>query len=366
MMLYSCHPAPSSAASASARSAKSAKRSFSVDIHCHVYIPAADRMVGDAAQTNWDAMYTFANEATREYNRRQMAEIRVPLTSVERRLADMDKAGIDVQALSPSPPQYYYSTPADVGRAAAHLVNDGIAEIVAGHPDRFVGLGTVPLQEPDFAVVELERIVNELGFRGVEISTNVAGEELSNPRFRRFFAKAEELGILIFLHPNGFSDGRRLTDHYFINVIGNPLESTIAVSHLIFDGVIADYPTLKICVAHGGGYLPAYAARMDHAHAAREDCRRVIDQAPSSYLKKLYFDTVVFSHAQLEYLVAQYGSDHILLGTDYPFDMAMTDPVGFIERAPKLKRADKDAIVGGNAARLLNLEVGNPTRARGR
>jgi aminocarboxymuconate-semialdehyde decarboxylase len=357
-MLYSCHPAPGGAASAAGGSAKApGKRPFTADIHCHVYIPAADQMVGDAAQTNWDAMHTFANEATREYNRQQMGAIRVPLTSVERRLADMDKAGIDVQALSPSPPQYYYSTPPDIGRAAAQLVNDGIAEIVAGHPDRFVGLGSVPMQEPDFAIKELERIVHELNFRGVEISTNVAGEELSAPRFRRFFAKAEELGILIFLHPNGFSDGRRLTDHYFINIIGNPLESTIAVSHLIFDGVIADYPTLKICVAHGGGYLPAYSARMDHAHAAREDCRRVIKQAPSSYLKKLYFDTVVFSHEQLEYLVAQYGSDHILLGTDYPFDMAMTDPVGFVQSAPGLTPGDQAAIVGGNAARLLNLKL---------
>lgn len=361
MMLYSCHPASPGSGAAPARVSESSKggrkRSFTADIHCHVYIPAADQMVGEAAQTNWDAMHTFANEATREYNRRQMAEIRVPLTSVARRLADMDKAGIDVQALSPSPPQYYYSTPPEVGRQAARLVNEGIAEIVAGHPDRFVGLGTVPLQDPGYAVKELEHIFKEFGFRGVEISTNVAGEELSHAKYRRFFAKAEELGMLIFLHPNGFSDGRRLTDHYFINVIGNPLESTIAVSHLIFDGVLADYPTLKICVAHGGGYLPAYAARMDHAHAAREDCRRVISQAPSSYLKKLYFDTVVFSHAQLEYLVAQYGSEHILLGTDYPFDMAMTDPVGFIESAPNLKKAEKAAIQGGNAARLLGLRV---------
>jgi aminocarboxymuconate-semialdehyde decarboxylase len=360
-MLYSCHPiARSGSRSQQARRGKG-KRPFAVDIHCHVYIPAADKAVGDAAATNWDAMYTYSNEATRQVNRKQMDVISVPLTSVERRLEDMDRTGVDVQALSPSPPQYYYSTPPDIGHAAARLVNDGIAEIVARYPERFVGFGSVPLQAPELAVRELERVVREHDFRGVEISTNVAGAELAEPRFRKFFAKAEELGVLIFMHPNGFSDGRRLTDHYFINVIGNPLESTIAVSHLIFSGVLAEHPKLKICVAHGGGYLPAYAARMDHAHKAREDCRRIIKRKPSSYLKKLYFDTVVFSHAQLEYLVAQYGSDHLLLGTDYPFDMAMTDPVGFVESAPKLKRAEKDAIAGGNAARLLKLR-----RSRGR
>lgn len=361
-MLYSCHPAaPRRGVNASRARGK---RPFSVDIHCHVYIPAADKVVGDAAETNWDAMHVYSNEATREVNRQQMEVIRVPLTSVERRLKDMDRSGVDVQALSPAPPQYYYSTPPDVGAAAARIVNDGIAEIVAAHPDRFVGFASVPMQAPRLAVRELERVVKEHGFRGVEISTNVAGAELSESQFRPFFAKAEELGVLVFMHPNGFSDGRRLADHYLINVIGNPLESTIAVSHLIFSGVIAEHPKLKICVAHGGGYLPAYSARMDHAHKARPDCRRVIKRKPSSYLKKLYFDTVVFSHEQLEYLVAQYGSDHLLLGTDYPFDMAMTDPVGFVQGAPHLKAAERAAICGGNAARLLKLRVPIERRAK--
>jgi len=361
-MLYSCHPAARGRVQAA--TGARGKRPFSVDIHCHVYIPAADKVVGDAATTNWDAMHTYSNEATREVNRKQMDVIRVPLTSVERRLKDMDRTGVDVQALSPSPPQYYYSTPPEIGAAAARIVNDGIAEIVAGHPDRFVGFGSLPLQAPDLAVRELERVVKEHGFRGIEISTNVAGAELSEPQFRKVFAKAEELGVLIFLHPNGFSDGRRLADHYFINVIGNPLESTIAVSHLIFGGVIAEHPKLKICVAHGGGYLPTYSARMDHAHKARPDCRRVIKRKPSSYLKKLYFDTVVFSHEQLEYLVAQYGSDHLLLGTDYPFDMAMTDPVGFVQSSPRLKTAEKAAICGGNAAKLLKLRVPEARRPK--
>ena len=155
---------------------------------------------------------------------------------------------------------------------------------------------------------------------------------------------------------NPLSDGARLGDHYFINVIGNPLDSTVAVSHLIFDGVLDAYPKLKICVAHGGGFLPAYSGRIDHAHAAREDCRRCIEEPPGNYLRRLYFDTVVFTEHQLEYLAGLYGCDRIVLGTDYPFDMGMYDPVGFVEGAAALTDADKEAIVGGNAARLLGIK----------
>src|SRR5262249_1636934 len=153
-------------------------------------------------------------------------------------------------------------------------------------------------------------------------------------KYRKFFAKAEELGALIFMHPIGTSEGRRMTDHYFANVIGHPVESSLAISHLIFGGVLDAHPKLKICVAHGGGYLPYYTGRMDHGPAARADCRTCISRKPSSYLKKqVYFDTVVFNRAQLEYLVAQYGREHVLLGTDYPYDMAEIDPVGFIDGA---------------------------------
>ncbi len=299
-------------------------------------------------------MGRFSNEATRAVQREQAEAVRPMLTSVERRIADMDRMGVDIQAISPAPPQYFYWTPPELGRDAARLINDNIAATVARHPDRLVGLGTVPMQAPEFAVAELERAVKTLGLRGVELCTNVAGADLSEERFRPVFAKAEELGVLVFLHPNGFPDGRRFSEHYFSNVIGNPLDSTMAVSHLIFGGVLDAYPKLKVCVAHGGGFLPAYAGRMDHAHGARSDCRVCIKKKPSWYLKKMYFDTIVFEESQLEYLVKTYGSDHILMGTDYPFDMGMYEPIEFVSRA-KLTAADKQAILGGNAARLLRL-----------
>jgi aminocarboxymuconate-semialdehyde decarboxylase len=361
-MLYTCHPAAAHAMRVPAKRARgkaAPRRHFTVDIHCHVLTLEAERLAQPAFRPDYEPMIRHANEATREVNRKQQENLRGKLTSVEQRLAEMNRLGIDVQAISPAPPQYYYWAPPELGRDTSRLINNNIAEIVARHADRFVGMGTVPMQAPELAVAELERMVKKLGLRGVEICTNVAGAELSEPRFRPFFAKAEELGILIFMHPNGFSDGRRLSDHYFINLIGNPLDSTVAVSHLIFGGVLEAHPRLKICVAHGGGYFPAYSGRFDHGHAARTDTRLGIKKKPSSYLRKLYFDSIVFTHRQLEYLVETWGGDHVLLGSDYPFDMAEPDPVRFVSTA-KLSAADKAAILGGNAAKLLKIKRSRP------
>jgi aminocarboxymuconate-semialdehyde decarboxylase len=326
-----------------------------IDLHCHVHVHSADHLLQADFQTQAEPMLAFASAATRETNKTQMRNVDSKLTSFHERLQDMNRLGIDIQTLSPSPFQFCYWAEPERGLAAARLVNDGIAEMIASTPGRFIGLATVPLQAPSLAVIELERAVRTLGLRGVEIATSVQGEELSDKRFRPFFSKAEELGVLIFLHPNGYSDGRRLADHYFINIIGNPLDATVAVSHLIFDGVLDALPKLKLCVAHGGGFLPAYAGRMDHAHAARPDCRRCIQEPPSSYLKRLHFDTVVFNAVQLEYLVREYGADHIVLGTDYPYDMAEPDPLGLVSRVAGLGAKERAAILGGNAARLLGL-----------
>jgi aminocarboxymuconate-semialdehyde decarboxylase len=323
-----------------------------VDVHGHVFVPEAEAVAKQA--TAAAALANDVSPATREVNRLQRERIQGKLTSVPARLADLDAMGIDVQVLSPAPPQFHYGIPPALGHEVARLINDRIAAMVAERPDRLVGLGTVPLQAPELAIAELERVVRRLGFRGVEIGTNVAGQELSAPAFRPFFAAAERLGALIFLHPVGIPDPRRLGSHYFTNVIGNPLDTTIAVSHLIFDGVLEAHPRLRILVAHGGGFLAAYPGRMDHAHRVRPDCRERIRRRPSRYLARLYFDTVVHGTDQLEYLARRYGSTRLLLGTDYPFDMGMPDPVGFVARA-RLTAGEKAAVLGGNALRLLGL-----------
>jgi len=324
-----------------------------VDIHCHLGTPAAEAIVRAAGAVPPPGAFPLTSATTREVNRAQIASVGERLNGIDQRLADMDRDGVDVQAISPPPTQYYYFTPPDVGRDAARAVNDHIAEAVASRPERLVGLGTVPLQAPELAIAELRRCVKQLDLRGVEICTNVNGKDLSDPSLRPFFAAAEELGILVFIHPIGFAH-ERFAEHYFSNVLGNPVESTLAVGHLIFGGVLEAHPGLKICVAHGGGYLPAYFGRMDHAARARSDCREHLHRPPSDYLRRLWIDTLVFDRAQRDFLIATHGADRLCLGSDYPFDMAEPDPVGFHADLPDETRAK---IVGLNAARLLGLEA---------
>jgi aminocarboxymuconate-semialdehyde decarboxylase len=335
---------------------------FTIDIHCHVRSDKAAAMVeGNTAVSQW-FLETAASEHSRIINRQNGERTRLQGSSPEKRIEDMDRMGIDIQAISPAPRQTYYGADPDLGRETSRAVNDFIAEICGRYPDRFVGLGTVPFQAPDLAIAELDRLHKSLGFRGIEIMTHVAGEDLSADRFRKIFARCEELGLVVFMHPDGFTEACRFADHYFANVIGNPLDSTVALHHLIFGGVLRDYPNLKLVAAHGGGFLPAYSGRIDHAAAARPDCCEQLHRMPTSYLKRVYFDALVYTHHQLDYLVDQYGADHILMGTDYPADMGETDPVGFIEGAAGLDDAERKAILGTNAARLLNLEI--PAAAR--
>ncbi len=279
------------------------------------------------------------------------------LSTIEVRLKDMDRMGIDIQAVSPAPNQTYYWTEPGLGAEVSRMVNDRLAEIVATWPDRFVGLGTVPLQNVELAVTELERCVRQLGLRGVEINPNVAGKELTDPGLNldRFFAKARELDIVIFMHPIGVTQGERLMEHYLNNIIGNPLDTTVGASHLIFGGVMERHPGLKIVLPHAGGFLAHYWARMDHAWRARPDCRTVIKKPPTSYLKKFFFDTIAFDLEILRNLIDKFGAAQVLLGTDYPFDMGEEDPVGLIDSVPRLKPAEKELIMGRTAARLLKI-----------
>jgi aminocarboxymuconate-semialdehyde decarboxylase len=281
------------------------------------------------------------------------------LIGIEERIHDMDRMGVDIQAVCPAPYHYFYFTEPDLGASLAREVNEGIASLVASHPDRFVGLGSVPLQNAELAVRELEYAVKKLGLRGVEINTNVNGMNLTDPRLglEKFFAKANELGIVVFMHPLGFTQADRLTNHYFNNVIGNPMDTTIAVSHLIFDGVVARHPKIKFVAAHGGGYIAHYWARMDHAWKARPDCRTVIKRKPSSYLEKFYFDSITFDPRMLRQLIDRYGAEHVLLGTDYPYDMGEEDPRGLIAAVKKLPVQQRRQIEGLNAMRLLKIKA---------
>lgn len=354
-------PAAASRSRKRATAAKLARdrkgRSLRVDIHCHYLNRDAAAKVAHLNPAQYEPQIKFANQLTRDTNVKQMQERGEKLSTIELRLKDMDRMGIDIQAVSPAPQQTYYWAEPGLGAELSRSINDRLAEIVAKWPDRFVALGTVPLQNVELAVIELERCVKQLGLRGVEINPNVAGRDLTDSSLNldRFFAKARELDIVIFMHPIGFTQGERLMDHYFNNVIGNPLDTTLGTSRLIFDGVMERHAGLKVVLPHAGGFLAHYWARMDHAWRARADCRTVIKKAPSSYLKKFYFDTIAFDPEMLRNLIDKFGAEQVVLGTDYPFDMGEEDPVGLIGSVPRLPAAEKEKIMGGNAARLLKI-----------
>jgi aminocarboxymuconate-semialdehyde decarboxylase len=330
-----------------------------VDIHCHYLNPEVNAKTAHLNAPSYDPTVIYANDITNQTNILQMKTRAPKLMGIEERLQDMDKMGVDIQAVAPAPYHYFYFTDPELGASLARDVNHGIANVVASHPDRFVGLGSVPLQNPKMAVKELEYCVKKLGLKGVEICTNVNGKNLTDPSLglEKFFAKANELGIVVFMHPLGFTQGERLSNHYFNNVIGNPLETTIAVSHLIFDGVIARYPKIKFLAAHGGGFLAHYWARMDHAWGARKDCRTVIKKKPSSYLEKIYFDTITHDPEMLGNLVNRFGANHVMLGTDYPYDMADDHPLKTIKAVKGLSTSDRQLIEGGNAVKLMKIKI---------
>lgn len=356
-MFYRCARAPAGRASTVRKKGKN----LTVDIHCHYLNQDVAAKVAQLNPGQYEPSITYANAHTREVNVKQMRDRAPKLSDIAVRLKDMDRMGIDVQAISPAPNQTYYWTDPGLGSELARGINEGIAGIVAKWPDRFVGLGTVPLQEASLAVSELEYCVKKLGMRGVEINPSVNGMDLTDARLslEKFFAKAQALDVVLFMHPIGFTQGDRLMDHYFNNVIGNPLETTVAASHLIFDGVMERYPKLKVVLPHGGGYLAHYWARMDHAWRARADCRTILKRKPSASLEKFHFDIITFDPGMLEHLVARFGADQLLLGTDYPYDMGVEDPIGFLDRAKNLSATMKKKIMGRNAARLLKLKPGD-------
>jgi aminocarboxymuconate-semialdehyde decarboxylase len=328
---------------------------LTVDIHSHVQVPAAADYVRPH-QTPDPRADVYTRE-TRILTRRQDDDRGPNLTDLALRMRDFDAMGLDAQVISPAPAQCYYAVSPDVGIEAARIVNDGIAAIAAKMPERIAAaLGSVPLQAGGAAAAaELDYAVKTLGFKGVEVLAHVGDLELSDASLEPFWAKAEALGAVVFIHPNGFTEPRRFGRFYFSNVIGNPLDTTMALHHLIFDGVLERYPDLKIIAAHGGGYLPAYSGRIDHAWGARSDARGTLPKPPSSYLKKIYLDSIVFTPDQLEALVKLFGVEKILLGTDYPYDMGEYDPIGHIASVASFTEADRSAIAGGNAKALFGL-----------
>ncbi len=334
-----------------------ARKKFIIDMHTHVRLQALLDYVkqnpiksSGPGTEDWFAEGSISGLAGRD---QQMWPL---LTDPKARIAEMDKQGVDVQAISTNFPITCYWMEPRKGLEAARVTNDTIAEFCATKPDRFVGIGSVPLQDPARAARELERCVKELGLRGAWIASNVRAKDLGEAEFRPFWAKAESLGCPIFVHPLGTTDVSRLKKYFMWNTIGQPYEEALAMMSLVHEGIMDDYPKLKICICHGGGYIPYYAGRADHAwERNRAGQQEHAKKRPSTYLKRFFYDTVIFDPDMLPYLVKKAGASQVMLGSDWP--LVKTDAVGYVRNSRAIPQAAKDRILWKNAAELLNITV---------
>jgi aminocarboxymuconate-semialdehyde decarboxylase len=308
-----------------------------VDAHAHCVVPQAVALMKQALP--------------------QQPQLLLEGQGLADRLRDMDAQGIDFAVLSINP--NWYETDRDMAAALITIQNEALAQFCASHQDRFAALASVALQFPDLAAEQLERAVRTMGLRGAAIGGSVVGQELSNPKFHPFFAKAEELGVVVFIHPQPSTVlNDRLKGNGPLNgTVWYPLETTLALTHLIWDGTLDRFPSLKILAAHGGGYLPSYIHRADHGCTiSPNQCQPGVPKMqPSAYLRQLYFDSLVFTPEALRHLVAEVGADRIVVGTDYPFPW-VTEPIDHVLRTAGLNDAQKEAILGATATRLLGLK----------
>ena len=331
-----------------------------VDVHAH-YLPPAALDLMDVGLARMSVQDWCGAPSHLHLNGMPVGATLEALSSVESMTSAMEATGVGLRVLSPPPFTYrYWADPSD-GLRLCRLLNDATAQVVADHPDRFLGLCTVPLQDPEAAVRELDRAVDEVGLVGVTLGTNVDGRSLADPAVRPLRAAAAERGCPVLVHPD-FVPNPRLADHYLINLVGLPTETAITLGNLILGGVLQQLPDLRIGFVHGGGTAPALLGRLDKGWTVRPESRSASDRLPSTQLGNVFFDTLTHSPQALRYLLDVAGPDHVMIGTDAPFDVEDLDPVGHLGRCPGVTAADQDAVLHETAWRWLGRERPEPRR----
>jgi len=322
---------------------------FTIDFHAHAQSPKVMEIIAGAPGAP-----VFENSA----HNRHLAETRYrpAMTDVNVRLRDMDRQRVDMQVVSPAPNEtaFGYWADQDFSDRIVAAANEHVADVCALRPDRLVGLGGVSLHFPELAAAQLASATTTLGLRGAELSTRAGDMEFDDPRLDPFWAVAQDLGAVLFLHPPGNTLGGRIARYYLINLIGKPLDTTIGLTHWIFGGVLERFPRLKIVAAHGGGYLPSYFSRTEHGYAVRPELQ-TIPRPPREYLRRVWVDNLVFDPQNLAHLISVMGASRVVLGTDYPFDMGQDDPVGLVDAVTGLTGEQVAMIKGGTAVELLGL-----------
>jgi aminocarboxymuconate-semialdehyde decarboxylase len=283
----------------------------------------------------------------------RLTEIERALFDVDTKIAEMDRMRIDISAVSVAPPTYFYELGAAAGLTAARLNNDGIAEMVAKYPARLRGMATLPMQDPEAAISELERVVKAYGFKAVEMGSSIEGEPLAHPKFRPVLRTIEQLGCFIFAHPNKCTARGGMEGYELFNTIGFPLDEVIMVAHLMFSGALDELQNLRILIAHGGGYVPYQIGRFECAHRHRPAASLHTKSSPRELLRRFYFDALTHDPKALRFLIEQVGADRVVIGSDHPFDMGYRDPLNELDTVPNLTAQEREQIRSSTARVLL-------------
>ncbi|RXT14010.1 amidohydrolase [Ammoniphilus sp. CFH 90114] len=328
-----------------------------VDFHTHIIPENFSELTKHFQGEKWPLLQrTCACGANIMVAGKVFREVTDQVWSPEKRIQDMEREGVDIQVLSPIPVTFSYWAPAEEAELMSRIQNDFIAETVRQYPTKFIGLGTVPMQDGTAAIREMDRCIHELGLKGIEIGTNVNGNNLDDPSFLEFFEMAEKWQVPLFIHPWETLGKERMPRHNLMYTVGMPSETALAGASLILGGVMDKFPNLKICFAHGGGSLPYIIHRLDQGWKVWPHLR-LIQQPPSFYAKKFYFDSLVNDPVNVRYLVDNFGYDRVIMGSDYPFLLREIPPGTVIDDTLGVTEDQKLAMLGGNALRFLNIPV---------
>ncbi len=324
-----------------------------IDMHSHIEIAEAVDLMPEKPKP----LSSPLSPKSAAYQLALTAALEKQLNSPEKKMEDMTKMRLDLSVLSIAPPHFFYHLEGKLAADVCRKQNERIAALVQKYPQKFAGMATVPMQDVPAAVAELEYAAGQLKLTGVEVGSNIRGRYLGDPIFGPFFEKVRSLDVPVFIHPQNVAGADRMKDYYFPNLVGNPLDTTLTAGHIIFSGVFDRCPGVKIVLSHAGGHLPYIIGRMGHGFKVRPECQDVIKKSPVEYLGQFYYDTVTHGPEALRYLISRVGADHVLLGTDYPYDMGDMDPLSSLAAVPGLSAEEREKIAGKNAASLFKVKA---------
>ena len=325
---------------------------MNVDVHAHI-IPK--EVIGQLGDLGPEIVASTSGASLLRIGESKVGPLPEGAYSLKHRIRYLDEKNIDVQSISVTHHLFLYRMSVKEAKKIARIQNDGIAKAVREYPDRLIGNATLPLQDIDESLQELERVVHDSEIRGIEIGTNIGGKNLDDKALWPFYEKAQDYDLPIFVHPNDILAPERMRRYYSPIVLGTLMETPLAISSIRFGGVLENFPKLKFLFSHGGGIMPYQIGRLQKGLEVRSECREVINKPIDKYFQKMYFDTILFHKQALEFLISFVGADKLMMGTDYPFNMGDPDPLKTLSNVETLSKNDRQKIQGDNAAKLFKI-----------